>query len=399
LVVLLRQIVGQRGWVLPGLIWLSVLVFAFEAIAWPAVMLLSLVGVAGAMADRFQPDAFLSTLIGIAICALFVALFTAREASRQRVRWLFWGFAPFYVATFLHDVSLLPQYSYALRLVELSLPIALFYGVLVRRVVDIGFVFNRVAIYGVLSLVLVVFFIVLEYGASKVFLESSRAGSLVVQLGVALTVGLSGRYVHRIVDRFVDRVFFAKRHADESALRRFAREAEAYTSPEALLDQAVEILRKHSETRGTGIYLTEDNRARAVRASDGAFPSSIDLDDPLLVKLRRWNEPIDTHDVRTAFPDGIVVPLGARQKLLGAMACRTKRDDSAFDPDERESLVQVARGLGSALDALASESGDDAVSIRKSILALAEAVAQLGDKIDALPATTDLGHSAYRVRR
>jgi hypothetical protein len=113
-----------------------------------------------------------------------------------------------------------------------------------------------------------------------------------------------------VVERAVDRVLFAKRHA-----------------------------------------------ARAVRA-EGRFPARIGLDDPLIVKLRRWNEPVDTRDVRTAFPDGMVFPVTARGKLHGALACTAKRDGSAFDPDERESLSQVARGVGAGLDALASSDNE-----------------------------------------
>ncbi len=357
-------------------------------------------GMAGSFAE-FANDWMLNTSPFLAgAVALLVAYVTARGESRQRLRWIFWGFFPYLAgvgvlnATYDWTLTSIVYFEHPqiylvagsiLRAMELALPIALFYGVLLRRVVDIGFVLNRVAVYAALSVILVSVFVILEFALSKVLLETGRAGSLAIQLGIALVIGLSGRYLHGIIDRFIDRVLFAKRHADESALRRFAREAEVYTSADALLDRAMEMLSEHSEARGAAIYLVYDTSAKAVRTSNAEFPPSVNLDDELVVKLRRWSEPVDTHDVRTAFPDGMAFPMSVRGKLVGALACETKRDYSAFDPDERESLLEVARGLGAALDALLTKSDGAIVALQASIAEMADAiVTTLGEKIDLL---------------
>jgi GAF domain-containing protein len=182
------------------------------------------------------------------------------------------------------------------------------------------------------------------------------------------------------VDRFVDRILFAQRHAYESALRRFAREAEAYTSSAALLDRALETVSENSEARGVAIYVISNGSGRVARSTDAQFPQSVDLDDPLLVSLRRWGEPVDTRDAKTAFPDGMVFPISARGRLLGALACETKRDFSAFAPDERESLLEVSRGVALALDSL--ERGDSQSGVLDAIGDLARRIDTL---IGALP--------------
>jgi hypothetical protein len=400
LMALLCQIVGEPGRLLRGLTWLSALILAVLGVGYPAALALSLLGRAGLPADYFsEPAYYFWASFFVAIIGLFVALNTARGESRQRVRWLVWGFAPYFASFLLFDVvnlflitnafvaAHLSLFFYATRLLGLALPVALIYGVLFRRVIDIGFVINRVAIYGVLSIVLISVFTLLEYVAGKFFLETSRAGSLAIQFGVALVIGFSARYLHNVVDRFVDRVLFAKRNADESALRHIAREAEAYASADMLLDRAMGVLRDHSEARGIAIYVTEDGAVTAVRASDPAFPTNVDLDDPLLVKLRRWNEPVDTHEVTTAFPDGMVFPMCVRGKLVGALACQTKRDSTAFDPDERESLSEVARGVGAALDLLESRSDGVTAALQNSIAALTDAVASLGKRFELLSDT------------
>jgi len=353
----------------------------------PAVQLRGRMGSLGDAVSTW--DATVSYLIA-ALC-LTLAYRVARGDSRQRLRWIFWGFLPSLVSVAVLNLppltaalSVHPEVALVvnsvLRLMELSLPVSLFYGVLLRRAVDVGFVFNRVAVYGILSIVLFSIFVLLEYAASRLFLDTGRFGSLAIQLAIALRIGVSARYSHSVVDRFVDRILFAQRHACESALRRFAREAEAYTSSGALLDRALEAVSENSEARGVAIYVINNGSAGLVRSTDAQFPQSVDLDDPLLVSLRRWGEPVDTRDAKTAFPDGMVFPISARGRLLGALACETKRDFSAFAPDERESLLEVSRGVALALDSL--EHGDSQSGVLDAIGDLARRIDVL---IGALP--------------
>lgn len=356
----------------------------------PVNVVLAHRGEAGLLAE-FANDWLMNTLPFIAGgLALLVAYVTAHDEYRQRIGWIFWGFAPYLFGVGLLNATLEWQavsdyyttqpltvaYSF-FRAMELALPLSLFYGVLLRRVVDIGFVFNRVAIYGTLSIVLVGFFVLLEYAVSQL-LETGRTGSLFIQLGIALIIGFSIRYLHGAVEHLVDRVLFAKRHADESALHRFAREAEVYASASALLDRTMEMLSEHTESCGSAIYLADDAGARAVCVGGAGFPANVDIDDPLLVKLRRWNEPVDTHEVRTAFPDGMAFPMCAQGKVIGALICRTKRDGSAFDPDERASLMEVARGVSAGMQAMSPADRSALESLRESIRGLSE-------KLDALP--------------
>lgn len=322
--------------------------------------------------------------------ALIVAYRTAQPESKQRLRWIFWGCFPYLMGIAAVNIPAIaysegaPALTIALRAITLALPVALMYGVLLRRVVDIGFVLNRVAVYGALSIALVAIFVLLEYALSHVLLESGRAESLGIQLGVALAIGFSARYLHKVTDSFVDRMLFAKRHADETALRRFATEAEAYRGVEALLDRTLEIVQQHTEARGAAVYFMEEPCARAVRASGPEFPLALDVDDALLVKLRSWNEPVDTHEAASRFPDGMLFAMTARGRLLGALACETKRDNSAFDPDERASLSAVARGVGLALDGITSREDGAIGSLQISIAALANAVAAVSEKLDTV---------------
>jgi len=402
-VVLPSRIVGWRSSAFKVAAVILVADAVFNILYGPIEEILQYNGRAGAFAEFASYYLYGVGMVALAALALAVAYVTSRGEARQRMRWIFWGLFPYSVGVALMNIinwnppiaALFPSgvllvMGSFFRSLQLALPAALFYGVLLRRVVDIGFVFNRVAVYGALSALLVAIFVLLEYGISHFFLETGRAASLAVQVVVALLIGLSARYLHRVVERVVDRVLFAKRHADERALRRLAREAEAYTSENSLLDRTIETLREHCDATGVAIYLIRSDAARPARATSPEFPATVDLDDELLVSLRRWKEPVDTHGVRTALPDGIVFPLSARGRLVGALACLTKRDASAFDPDERESLSEVSHGLASALDGLSRGDGQDALmnAIRRQGEELAAAIRSLDAKLGRHPRPT-----------
>ena len=81
----------------------------------------------------------------------------------------------------------------------------------------------------------------------------------------------------------------------------------------------------------------------------------------------------------------MVFPVAARGKLLGALACETKLDYSAFAPDERESLLEVSHGVALALDAL--QHGDGQSGVVEAINALAHRIdTVLGTLPDSLRA-------------
>lgn len=326
---------------------------------------------------------------------VFAAL-ALKGSERQRIGWVFASYALFWLGWFavltVASLGWWPILKYVNEIENGALfvvPLGLTYAALSRRLFDLGFVLNRAAVYGVISAAVLGIFVLLEYLASR-FVDTQGAASWAIQLAIALAIGVSGRYLHGYVDRFVDGVFFAKRHADESALRGFAREAEAFSGSDALLTRAIETVNEHTETRGAAIYLCGESTAAIVGAGSCEFPQCIDIDDPLLVALRRWGEPVDTHDAKTAFPDGMVFPMSARGKLIGALACRTKRDGTAFAPDEREPLADVALATARSLEALRATRTASTEALAEAILDVRMTMLELRDALIG-PARGDRG--------
>ena len=250
-------------------------------------------------------------------------------------------------------------------LVLLTAPVALTYAALSRRLLDVGFFLNRATVFTIVSAIVIGAFILAEWAASTWLASTTHATSAVVSMVIALGLGVSLRHIHRYVERFVDRVFFRKRHEDELALLSFAHEASYISDRSTLLDRAVQTVKEHTGANDAAI-LVRDGAAIYAFATDGQR-EEVSENDPGIVALRAWNRPVDLH----ALPDSelrgeFAFPMTSRGDLVGTLICGPKRDGEAYAPDESEALLALAHGVGTALDTLTSRNNGLMESIRET---------------------------------
>ncbi|HEY5258371.1 MAG TPA: GAF domain-containing protein [Candidatus Baltobacteraceae bacterium] len=298
----------------------------------------------------------------LALCCCFLAIAASRGAERQRAAWAVMSLTLLFGSIFVSDIfSDLTTSGETLNrdvlqpLVNLAFfvtPVGLTYALLNRRLLDIGFVVNRAAIFAGVSLIVVGIFILVELAIVGWVTDASRATSTLVNLSVALLLGLSLRFIHRRVEGFVDNVFFRKRHENVVALRRFAREALFITDAQTLLSRTIDEVKRRTETDEVGVLV----QGPAGYAFAGAGPALADIDgnDSAILALRTWHESIDLRAYATAVSGEYAFPMVARAKLLGVLVCGRKRNEEAYAPDEREALQTVAQDVGAALDFLSS---------------------------------------------
>jgi hypothetical protein len=342
---------------------------------------ISLVGTAGVITLRFDPLPFVegnaglaSVAAGVLLAALcgLLAIAASRGVERQRAVWTLVPLAAFFCFFIVGLVASASSPSFASTivvgivstLVLLTAPVALTYAALSRRLIDVGFFLNRAAVFTIVSAIVIGAFVLAEWAASAWLASTTHTTSAFIGMLVALGLGISLRYIHRNVERFVDRVFFRKRHEDESALRRFAHEASYISDRATLLDRAVKVVIGHTSADDAEI-LVRDGAAYAF-ATDGRR-TEVGENDPGIVALRAWNKPIDLH----AFSDSqlrgeFAFPMISRGDLVGALICGRKRDGEAYAPDESEALLALAHGVGTALDTLSSQSNGVLESIRET---------------------------------
>jgi hypothetical protein len=362
---------------------------------------ISIVAVVGEMTLWFSADAYLplysgrseqwnipyDVAVAMAACCSALAIFASRGKERQRAIWALVSLGVLFAANAVTTFVVGAQSSYASLLFWIALrnffffvaPIGLTYAALGRRLLDVGFVVNRALIFAIVSLVVVGIFILVEWGASEWLAGTNHAAPVAVSMIVALGLGLSMRFIHRHVDRFVDEVFFRKRHEDEAALRRFAREAAYITDRATLVRRAIAEVREHTNavtvqllvSDGNGHYMSADG------VDDGL---SVGENDRALVALRTWHKTVDLDRLDTALQGEYAYPMLSRGHLVGALVCGPKADGDSYAPDESNALSELAHGVGTALDLLGDKSRDNSTIVL-------ERLAELSDRIREVYAT------------
>ncbi|MBV9056183.1 MAG: GAF domain-containing protein [Candidatus Eremiobacteraeota bacterium] len=254
-------------------------------------------------------------------------------------------------------------------------PAALTYAALSRRLIDIGFVLNRSVVFAIVSAIVILTFIGVEWAAGAWLNGLTRTSSALIGLCVALVLGLSLRYIHAGVDSVVDRVLFRKRHEDETALRRFAQEAAYITDRATLLERTVREVRDHTRAQDVSILLPDGAGSYVATPGRNGERLALTQNDPGITAMRAWHKPIDIHSLEYSGLRGeFAFPMVSRGALVGVLVCGPKRDGESYAPDESDALNVVAQWVGAALDTMTSPSVDSLAALREAIVSLQDAI-------------------------
>ncbi len=305
-----------------------------------------------------------------AAIAVIGAVASTDKAERARAEWLL---LPLTIALSISIpiaflVNYAPSWSAYASIEMLSSALVLLgaifvtYALLRRRVIDVGFVVSRTIVVAILSLVVVAAFVLLEWALGTALAGASHATGLFANAALALVLGLSMRYIHKRVDVFVDSVMFRKRHEDERALRAFAKEAPFITDADSLFELSIAKVRAHTNATGAALLVNGDGSYRNVRGF-GTVPSSAGENDPAILALKAWHEPLDPHRYETALNGDLALPIASRGLLHGVLVFEQRASGEAYAPDEIEALAEFARGIGSAYDALAGRAAESNATV------------------------------------
>ncbi|HTV73420.1 MAG TPA: hypothetical protein VME66_06945, partial [Candidatus Acidoferrales bacterium] len=343
--------------------WVLVAIDVLAGVGIPDITL-GLLPIVGTVTMWFDPTRFFGMLWGLpnygafaaALACSALAVAASSGVERQRAWWSLAPLSLMFVVEQL-DIYAFGSLSYSAALVIgflgafvlIVATLALTYAALNRRLIDIGFVLNRTVVFATISAIVVAAFVLVEWAASEWFAGTNPRASTAISMAVALILGVSLRYIHRFADRFVDNVFFRKRHDDEEALRRFAHEAAFVRDPAKLLERAAIVVRDHAGTDAASILVRSGAAFNLANGGDDAN-AIVDADDPAIVQLSTWKTPVDLHAIRyTKLSGELAFPMVVRGELVGVLLCGAKRTGEAYAPDETRALLEVAQGVGTAL--------------------------------------------------
>jgi hypothetical protein len=297
--------------------------------------------------------------LAIAACAVS-AVVASRGLERQRAAWVavvigvvLMDRGLFFAESFFPSGGSMDNIlAYLGNAITILTPLGLSYAVLNRRLVDVGFVLNRAAVFTGVSLVLLTLFILGEWVLSEWFAAAHRTTSAGASLALVLVLGVFMRSIHRRVDKLVDGALFRKRHQNEMALRAFANESAFIKNLEELERQTIACVKEHTGATEVAVLLVDRKEQTYRSALAQSVNSQVPASDHAIVEMTRSRKVVDLQKTATTLVGEYAFPMFARGKLIGALICGSKPDGEVYAPDERASLAELARGVGLAIATL-----------------------------------------------
>jgi len=224
-------------------------------------------------------------------------------------------------------------------------PIAVAYTVLKHRLFDIRLVFSRAILYGVITSITIGLLALVDWGFGRWLAQSRFA--LVLELALAVLLGVMLTSVHSRLERFLNSVIFRAQTLALQALHRFALESDLIPDAHHLLQQTYEALRSRLESEYAAIY-TLDGSSYTLVTPTQAAPGILASHDFAVLRLRRWHEPFECDEPGHPLRGALLLPMSARGELVGFIACGPKRDRTHYLPEEVQTLSVLAHRVGSA---------------------------------------------------
>ncbi len=314
----------------------------------------------------------------LALATLCYTYFRRRGQERQRLKLVVAAVVVAYAANVLilwidtFSLSFAVAFWWdALGALNLFIPLAVAYGVLRYRIMDVNFILSRALVYGVLTTGLVASFALVDWFIGTVLAQTRLA--LAVNLAVAVGVGLSLNGIHHRVERIIAGLLFRRRHA---AARRLAHVASALphaTDADAVAAMVVEEPAAALALASAALF-RRDARGwyRCASAVGWPEPVATELDprDPLLSPLRDEEEArrvnLEMALERDDLPQGDsmpvwAVPIVVRHELEGVALYGSHSGGEDLDPDETAALARIGAAAGAAYYHLEADSLRSAV--------------------------------------
>lgn len=310
----------------------------------------------GALPDLIEWSP-LAYFFAIAV-AFWIAGRAASGRDRQRVYWaagsICAGFSGPLLATILYvGLQRTDVWMAYLALTLVAMPLGLAYTILRHRTIDVGFVISRALVLTILSAAIVLVFGLAERALGKIFIDASHVESRSVEIALALGLGFSLRSLHARIERAVDFLFFRRRRRSLAALRAFGDDVYFITDPDVAIERTIEVVHRCADADNAAVYLIADGVFGCAAAVDvTGFPSEVDENDPLFVRLRATRRAEPVADVPGCIAAEIAFPMFVRATLVGALVLTAKQTGEAYDPEEKALLSDLAQRVALALDAL-----------------------------------------------
>jgi hypothetical protein len=283
------------------------------------------------------------------------------------------------------------------------LAVAVAYGVIRHRVIDVDFFIGRTLVYGALTIFAVSVFSLIEYLFGKLLEHGGLA--TILEIVAAIALGLSLNFLHGRVDRFIDAVLFRRRHLAEARVARTAQNVAYANSTGIVEDMLVSEPADAFGLASAAVFSSDGQTDSFVRRHaigwDSGHAKLLDADDHLVVRMRAELQAGNLADLRwprSDVPTGVRQPIyaipivvGRRLHAIALYGAHASGED--LDPDERAKLRELAAGAALAYDHLTTQALRDSIeALRSENAALRRSEERLATIVsERLPGSLDPG--------
>ncbi|HEY5257866.1 MAG TPA: hypothetical protein VIJ12_05740 [Candidatus Baltobacteraceae bacterium] len=238
-------------------------------------------------------------------------------------------------------------------------PFAFAYALVSWRIVDVRVFGGRAMVYAILTSVPLLALAVADW----LFARRLEDAKLATVIELALAVGFSFwlQALHRRIDRFVDRTFFANRHRAHAALEKMVAALPLVERIETIDTMLVNDVREQLELTFAALYQHDGEKfARTAGAGFEGLPQLLDADDPLVLYARTSRRlvaldgvphsriPISSKDASPAF----AVPVMGATRTWAIVLYGEHRGGEPLDAEEERLLMRLAQAAAHAYEHL-----------------------------------------------
>ena len=373
--------------------WILALPFAVFSIALVAATVISASNYAAAARLYRNLHPFLvpyQVLTYVFVSSFFTAIFiksgmAISQDARRRLRLLYWGatfaMTPGLIVTIANKAlgssasTTIPSWlnSFAL-LMLLVFPLTLAYVIVVQRAMDVRVVIRQSLQYGLARSGIRIFqFVAIGVVIGTAFAlagNSDRLGKMVV-IAVAITVGLSIPRLGERLRSWTDRRFFREAYNAEQVLSELSDQVRGMVETRPLIETVATRIADTLHIPHVAVLLSNGGPYRSAYAlgydtpPDVAFPSGagavkvlekqkeparVYFDDPNSWLYREPEMGDEDRAKLSQLQSELLLPLDARDKLLGFISLGPKRSDEPYSGADLRLLKSVAAQTGLALE-------------------------------------------------
>ena len=307
----------------------------------------------------------------LALGTLFHTYFSRRGDDRQRLKLVVLSLVVAYGANVLilwiDTFSLSFSVAFwwdALGALNLFIPLAVAYGVLRYRVMDVNFILSRALVYSIMTSGLVAVFALIDWLIGSVLAQTRIA--VAVNLVAAVLIGFSLNGIHQSVERLIAGLLFRRRHAAARTLSALASDLPHATDAAAVRAMVVDEPAAALSLASAALFRRDvEGRYECTAALgwEGDAPA-IGPDDFLIAHMRsergpcRVSPPSPRHDGLDADDTGpiLAVPIIVRRELEAIAMYGAHAGGEDLDPDEIRALTRIGEAAGAAYYHLEADS-------------------------------------------